>query len=739
MRNYLPNHEVTTNYIEGMRAIQSEQLQSAVDILSAEPPTSACYGLALANKALAELRLERFREAETAGRHALAEFKAKGCPHPPTCVQTFRNVGEAISLQGRVNESLSVFEDGVEFAGKLADAFPDFLIDCELEKAHTFNSWGGSLLKTERAEDAVKCFLGGREIYAKYPQNEVGCAETLTNLAQSYTVLGETTKASLALQEAEQLVANDPDQIHRIRIANIRLSWYSTADSRRFLLEAAQFALERGFIETAYVRHCIAACIADRDGDCRWGMEVVRLAEDLEPKLDASSLQPPKLRFYKAAFLEKLGEPVSKVLETLIDGSRLWCERLPGRLSARDYQQTVGGMHDHFRKLGSMLVEHGRNEEAFVAFEIGRGRSFAIEVHGDHTHPLLSANPFGENGVDCILLKRIQSGLKQEQCMVSLAILPPNLVAFIVSHDSLKVCRIALAKDLAEAKVFGDAIRALSSELESGKGKNAIPNQIFELSCAIAADLGKQTIVLLAPHSILHKVPWRALIQEAGIPWSQLAFITQFSPLLDPNSPNPDAVIAGGAIALGHGFVGTGANKLDLDEEAKEFIEPFAGNGSLIKDARSADITSALCSQKIVLLSCHGKIISTEQGDRFLFDLADGNHAPDELIKGSVAAPFVILSACSSGVYEMAMGDYPVGAAPEFLLAGARFCICTRFPISAYFTKFFFPKFGKMLSDGCSVGTAFARTLQEAESQGYDRWRHLACVELLGRGISNSK
>jgi|SRR5271166_1184786 len=99
MRHYEPEHVVTGNYRMGLEAIKNSDLPGAIALLSSEPTDSACYGLALANKALAELRLGSFTVSESTGRQALAEFKSHGCPHPPTWIQTFRNLGESVSLQ----------------------------------------------------------------------------------------------------------------------------------------------------------------------------------------------------------------------------------------------------------------------------------------------------------------------------------------------------------------------------------------------------------------------------------------------------------------------------------------------------------------------------------------------------------------------------------------------------------------------------------------------------------------
>jgi hypothetical protein len=468
-------------------------------------------------------------------------------------------------------------------------------------------------------------------------------------------------------------------------------------------------------------------------------MEAVRLAEALEEKLSPESLHPAKLSFFKATFLQDLGRPPAEVLDVLLAGARVWCDRLPGPLGLNDYKDAAGLMHDHFRKLSALLHQEGRNAEAFVAFEIGRARGFAIEVNNGNRHPFLEANPFQGNIVDQSLMTRIQGHLRNDEVLVSIAILPPELVAFIVGSDGLQVSAVDLVEHMADANAFGQAIRAIPANLENDRGLGCFPPQVLAVAKKISEVIGPQRIVLLAPHAMLHKVPWRSLLRSNGVSWAQLPFITQFSPLLDPDRPNPDMVFRTGTVALGHGTAGTGVNALNLEDEAKGFAAASGPGGEFVAGARSADVISALHSDKTVLLSCHGRIVSTEQGDRFLFDLADGGHAPDEMIQNAVISPFVILSACSSGVYEMAWGDYPVGAAPAFLLAGARFCICTRFPIDAHFAKALFPTLARLLNSGQSLGNAFANSLQAMEQQRMDLWKHLACVELLGRGITESK
>ena len=255
----------------------------------------------------------------------------------------------------------------------------------------------------------------------------------------------------------------------------------------------------------------------------------------------------------------------------------------------------------------------------------------------------------------------------------------------------------------------------------------------------VAEAIGHLKLVILAPHALLHKVPWRLVLHSYGTDWDQLSFVTQFSPILDPDMPTPEVLLPSTGMALGFGIAGSGQNIINLEDEATDFASAFSSHGHVCLGAKSHDVVAALKGHDIVLLSCHGERTPPDQGGRFLFVLANGKFPANELVESTINAPLVILSACSSGAYEMAVGDFPIGAAPLLLVAGARFCICTRYPISAHFAKSFFPSLGRRLSLGQNVRDAFTSTMQEMEHAGYDLWRHLACVELLGRGTDRLK
>jgi tetratricopeptide (TPR) repeat protein len=727
---YQANHEVTENYKAGMLATKEGKLEESIALLLKEPSDSPCYGLALANVALAQCRLDRYVDAIATGNRALEQFTDPGCPHPPTLVQALRTIADATAQQGRHLESLPLYEEVCQVGAELAKEQPQHASAINLERAHAFGSLGANLLKADKANEAVEASESARKLYREYPNNFTGRAEVLTNLAHAYLHLGDQVKAKFALEEALQVVQGDPDQTFRIRMAQAQAGLISTEEAKVLFNEAGAEAVREGRFDTAHLRYCIAAKLAHDIRDPAWGLDVVQKAAQIESKLGAHNLNEARLQFYKARFYEMERKPPQEILKVLQEGARMWCERLPGQLELTDYQQAISVMHNHFCWLAQLLLDDQRTEEAFMVFEVGRARSFAVELNGNYDHELVTVNPFEAATINCALLGRLKAGLGKREVVITVAALRGELVTFVVGRDTVEVSRIPLStRD--EIIAFNEKLGKLIEGLRQGTGTNALPPQLSQLGQSIAGILGGRTVVLFSPHEVLHLVPWRCVLRQAGIPWKQLCFSIQFSPFLDPDTPSPKTLAPPDTIALGFGATAKGVS---LEDEAAEFANVFGAKGKFVGEARSTDVQNALSSNATVLLSCHGIVHPTERFLLLSFDLKDGAFRIKEMIPKTVQSPLVILSACSSGVYEMAKGDYPVGAVPTLLLAGAKVCICARFPISAHFSKAFFLHLAKLLSQGVAINEAFSQTCEEMEKQGQDLWRHIACVEVASRG-----
>ncbi|MBY0229288.1 MAG: CHAT domain-containing protein [Gemmataceae bacterium] len=410
----------------------------------------------------------------------------------------------------------------------------------------------------------------------------------------------------------------------------------------------------------------------------------------------------------------------------MVEGAHHWHRLLGVPLAPADFRARSSDLHLHMRTLAGLLLEAGRTDEAFVAFETGRALGYAVDVDSGFFSRVVQRNPFPADGgcIDLGHLQRVQERLRAGEAAVVLAVVPPRLAAFVVGSDSVRCVAV-------DAVMSRDCFIALDSGakmvphlLAKDAGLSAVPKALLGLAQGIVGEVGKRTVVGFVPFDSLHMVPWRAVLRECGLPWDQLAFPTGFSSLLWHGQGR--ALVTEG-IALGHGE----AAALDLKDEARRFATAFGGRGRFVENCTAGEIRQALGGNAAVLLSCHGSTRHAPGTPRLVLELGDGPTRAEDVFPERVSAPVVLLSACDSGVYHMAWSDYPVGAAPDLLRRGAGAVICARFPIRAAFAGECFPRFGSRLAEGVAVEAAFAQVLQEMECEGADRWRDLACLELL--------
>jgi hypothetical protein len=321
------------------------------------------------------------------------------------------------------------------------------------------------------------------------------------------------------------------------------------------------------------------------------------------------------------------------------------------------------------------------------------------------------------------LLREAQQNLRATEVAVVLAIIPPHAVAFLV--DPRRVETVGMRVE--HLNGLDTAIRAIPRQLAKRVGQQAIPVGLLTWTRGIAEKVGTRRVTSLIPYDSLHIVPWRAMLRACGLHREQLAFPTGFNLLLRRGNA-PDGELQGSGVrALGYGHAGT----IDLMTEAEQFVSPFGPRATLVSGCTAAQVREALGTDAVGLLSCHGEAVSQDRGTALRLSLADGKIDAEEVFPARVLSPLVILSACDSGVYTMAWGDYPLGAGPSLLRRGARAVIGARFPVRAEFAGRFFPAFGRRLSGGGTAEAAFVGTLTEMDGTGDDLWRDLACLELL--------
>ncbi|MBX4266209.1 CHAT domain-containing protein [Clostridium estertheticum] len=732
-RNYLPGNSITQNYSEGMLAISRGEFELAISTLEKEQKGSSCYTLARGNIALVLLRLEKFAEAEREGRNALYSINMLGCPHPPSHVQFARNLCESISKQNRLNEALLEFNSCCHLANHLMDEYPDMSNEIELEKAHTMNSWGATLLNLASWKPSIDCFNIARKIYSKYSNiNSIGVSEVLANLAIAYTNTNNKVEAELALSEALEIAKknDDNDQINRIKIGLIQLdSSIISEDSVFELIEnAASEAINEGRYNTAYLRLCIASSKAEKSGYIDKGLELVAKAKCLEGNMDSKDSTIASLRFLEAQLLEQKGEDNETIVKVLTEGAFIWYECLSWELNLSDFNNIASMQHDHFRLLTKYLLLRGAIKEALLSFEIGHALGFFHEIESDMFNNLIKTNSFEYKGkINTILLDQIQNDMDEGNTILIICILPPQLGAFIIEKNHIKYISLNLPTGSQQISKLNEDIMMVPTRLADGIGRRSIPSLVMEFSKLLSVNIAGNKIIEIIPYGNLHLIPWRAVLYDNGIDMNNISCSTGFNLFLRLNQSERISLEVPYALAMGYGKT----YKIDLKVEADRFIEKLKkGNTNVCSKQH---IIAALQSESIILISCHGEAINNSGETVLKLFLEDGEIIFDEIIPEKVLSPLVILSACESGTYSMGWGDYPSGAAPLLIKKGAKYCVVARYPIRAKFALDFFTVLGESLQRDLSVKDAFQYSIIEMLKKGYDLWTDISCLELLGR------
>jgi tetratricopeptide (TPR) repeat protein len=725
-----------------MAALAEERLADAVALLGTEPPDSPCYALARGNLGLAHLRRGEFSEAERATEDALREIDLRGCPHPPSHIQFLRQRGEAAARRGRWEEGLRGLERALDRADELVPACPELRDALEIQKADTLNAAGNVLLDLRHWKGAAKCFTDARDIYDRYRHDaEWPLAYALTNLGLVWNVLDEKYRAQSALLEAKGIVEKlgDADQLHRINIGLIQLgsSAIPTNDYLPLARAAAEAARASGNFPLALRRYCILAEVAERAGALDEGFESLSLARGLLSEVRYDQFTEPRLVNIEAGLLERAGSPREEIIRRLTAGASLWYSRIAGLLPPADFKAVSSSLHDHFRRLARHLLTAGDVERALLAFEAGRTLGHGVDVDPSFVERVIGRNPFAADGseIDLALLREAQATIPEGQVVIVVAALPPALVGFVVGRDAVT----AVSRDLPVAadstEELTNNIKRIPERLQEGEGRAAIPDLLHDFAAVLAGAVSGCIVCGFMPYAYFHLVPWRVLLHDQGISWEAMPFSVGFGLLLRDGTPTLGPVDSLDVIALGHGSSRSG---IDFTEEARVFADHFGTRARFVPACTAADLNAALGRPVIALLSSHGEARDSEEGVTLALLLSDG-HGDGEWVLAPrvfpqpVTAPLVILSACYSGAYQMAWGDYPVGGAPLLIHRGAALCICTRYAVSSEFTLRFFDDLGRRLKNGDEPVTAFIRSIAAMPTDQKTLWQDLACIEILGR------
>ena len=735
----LHDHQETNNYLEGLRLLREQKAEQAASAFSQESSDSDCFVLAQGNLAQSLVLQNKYEEAQSIIESIDSRIDSE-CWNIGSRIHFRRVYGEAIAGQGRPPEAIPYYKKAIIKANELIDANSKEKSILMRERANAQNSLATSYLMLDRGKEDLECARAllneARQTHLDFPDStRVGEAQTLTNLGQVLRKLNKLLEAELALREALDVIetTGDLDQRFRTLTALMRIGSSIVIKENWWKLLQASIddAKNRKWFAKAHQRSAIAAHIAFKNGESDKGLAFVVYGRDLESYIDQPNLTFAQIRHEEASLLlQESMENIEAATSALIEGCFHWYSCISGSLESEDFGAHAEQLHNHFRFTSELLLTLNRAEEALFVFESGRSLHHATQVDPSFLNRTVAKNPFSLEGkIDCEQLNESIKTIQEGDCAVVLAILPKGIIGFIVTGQSIETVRISL--DPNRIELLANEVRELPFRLQQGEELSAIPTEIKFIAKQIAQKVGSRIICGLTPHFWLHGVPWRVVLRHNRMTWKQLLFPIEYAFLLRHEGGNSRTINLKKLTSLGHGTT----EAIDLNDEAQQFAESFDVNSDFIENATSTDLTIALQQSTVVFVSCHG----TEQSEDLGLHLSrDGGRESElslvaNLLPSSVATELAILSACDSGVYLVADGDFPVGGIPILLRAGVRFCIGSRFAIRALFTQSFFETFKIELLENPNVVECFVATLEVIEKLGtQDLWRDLACIDLFG-------
>lgn len=719
-QGFVPTHALTPNYRYADALLRAKDYEGALEVLNREEPTSLCYGMAMAQAGKIHRDHRRWESAIADSEKAVTAF-AQFCSVPQMYIMARRNIGDAYAALEPPLRSLEHYHAAADLAVELSEKSPEFAPQLLRERIVTLINLGSTYLRVDQPEAAITALQEARTLLqGRSDAIVLGLPQTLELLAMAYEQ-SATKNPEYALGVADTLSGLSPDQKQRLQLAQIQLLHRPQSDAEPVIRQAIAEALAENNPVLATMRCGIGLIAAVANKEIDWGKELIAIADGLELQLPANSLWPARLSRYRAQLFQLEGASPADIRRTLVIGAHQFFTRSRGTEQLADFQLLAGQSNIHFRLLARHCLDAGQPQEAFVAFEAGRARAVIAEMRNNLSHELTAECPFHRDGsIHLTLLKNIQSRLAEGEVSITLASLHPDTVCFVVGANTFEFFQVETLETI------GPELRQVAKRLANNEGLSAIPLTAQEIAQKVIAIVGDRTVRALVPFGSLHLIPWRALLNDLGLPWAKLGFGVSFSPTFHVRHPIDRMQCE----AIGYG----GDKGLDFGLEAKEFAELFGSAGHFVPDATKEDFRNALKEPSIVMVSCHGLLLDGMLGQNFHFALKDGNVRLDEVLPTQPRSPLIILSACDSGAYFMMKGDYPVGAAPKIVLGGNAYCACTRFPIRADFSRRYFSAFGKRLIAGRLPEAALAEASAELAANGADLWRDLACVELLIRG-----
>ena len=222
-------------------------------------------------------------------------------------------------------------------------------------------------------------------------------------------------------------------------------------------------------------------------------------------------------------------------------------------------------------------------------------------------------------------------------------------------------------------------------------------------------------MLYVIPHGPLHTLPFGALCRPDGrrlvhADHPQLAYAPSATVLLRHCCGSP-STSPRSCLALGYNGQGPTALR-QAEEEAQAIARLWNGEAWAGDGPKKAPLLEAGGGYRVLHFACHGQFNPWDAlGSSLTLGAGERLTAAEIIADLRLDADLVILSACQSGVSQIARGDELLGLIRAFMSAGASSLVVTQWQVADVSTRIAMERFHQNLT----AGTGRAEALQQAQ------------------------
>jgi CHAT domain-containing protein len=356
-----------------------------------------------------------------------------------------------------------------------------------------------------------------------------------------------------------------------------------------------------------------------------------------------------------------------------------------------------------------------------------------IKLIADSRDALATAAPEAASliSVQKVDIPDISARISADESLVEYYSQGNELYAFVLHDGAIKGYPLSARGLATEVRAFREAIaRRDPQAMDLGKG-------LYDrLVRPLLPDL-KGTRLVIAPHGVLHYLPFAAL--DDG----ERYLLDQFSLRLIPSASTllylrtEQSKKAGKLLALGNPDLGERAYDLpNAQVEAVQVAAMFPDSRALVRaDASKSAVKQLGNGFSILHFATHGKFDANAPLSSGLY-LAKGSEANGVLTVSDLYSlrwdvDLVTLSACETGLGQIANGDDVIGLTRGFLYAGARSIVASLWEVDDAATEQLMVSFYRNLEK--SDKSEALRLAQIETRQHYPQPWYWAAFNVMGR------